>query len=184
MPLLNEEPSLWPETLLDRMAEAPSGRRWWVLYTKVQQEKAVARQLFGYRVPFYLPLMKKQHVYRGRTLVGHVPLFRGYVFLFGSDDERVLSLTTNRIARVLTVDEPDRLCRDLRQLRRLINSGAPLTVEARLVPGDHVRVRRGPLAGPEGTALRRPQETRLVVSVDFLRQDASVEIEDAFLEPL
>ncbi len=63
-------------------------------------------------------------------------------------------------------------------------SGAPLTIERRLSPGDRVRVRSGPLAGVEGTVLRRQGATRLVVAVNLLQQGASVDIDDCLLEPV
>jgi transcriptional antiterminator RfaH len=158
--------------------------RWWVLYTKARQEKAVARELLGYEVPFYLPIVRKTSICRGRKVTSHVPLFSGYVFLFGSDEHRVTALTTNRISRVLAVYDPERLRQDLRQIFRLIASNMPLTVEARLVPGDRVRVRNGPFDGLEGTVIRRQGETRLMVAVNFLQQGASVEIDDFMLEPI
>jgi transcriptional antiterminator RfaH len=184
MPILREEPSLYPETLLDELVREPSPRRWWVLYTRARQEKAIARELLGHQIPFYLPLVKKISIRGGRKLTSHIPLFSGYVFLFGSDQDRICSLTTNRVSRVLTTSDPDRLVHDLRQLRRLIESDAPLTVERRLLPGSHVRVRQGALMGLEGTVLTRRGATRLLVSVDFLQQGASVEIDDFFLEPV
>jgi len=184
MPILGEEPSLYPATLLDEMACQPSERQWWVLYTRARQEKAISRDLLSFQVPFYLPLVKKTWVSRGRKISSHSPLFPGYVFLFGSDEERIRSLTTNRISRVLTIDDPACLLHDLRQLRRLIASKAPLTVESRLVPGNHVRVRHGPLAGLEGTVLTRRGETRLLVRVNFIQKGASVEVDDFLLEPI
>lgn len=184
MPILSEEPSLYPETLLDGMICEPSDRRWLVLYTKARQEKAISRDLLAYQVPFYLPLVKKTSVYRGRTITSHVPLFAGYVFLYGTEEERVRGLTTNRVSRILAVDDPERLVFDLRQLRHLIASNAPLTVESRLVPGNRVRVRHGPFAGLEGAVLTRRGNTRLLVSVNFLQQGASVEIDDFLLEPI
>ena len=184
MPVLSEEVSVFPEDLLDDLNGQTCDRRWWVLYTKARQEKAVARELLGYEIPFYLPLIKKTSVYGGRKVCSYVPLFSGYVFLFGSDDDRCRTLTTNRISRILSVHDPDRLRCDLRQVRQLIAANVPLTIESRLTPGNRVRVRCGPLAGLEGTVLTRRGETRLVVSVDFLQQGASVEIEDFKLEPL
>jgi transcription antitermination factor NusG len=184
MPILGEETSLFPETLLDDMTCQPSERHWWVLYTRARQEKAVSRDLLGFQIPFYLPLVKKTWVSRGRQVSSHIPLFPGYVFLYGSDQERIRGLTTNRISRVLTIDDPACLLHDLRQLRQLIASRAPLTVESRLVPGNHVRVRHGPLAGLEGTVLTRRGETRLLVRVDFIQQGASVEVDDFLLEPI
>ena len=184
MPILNEEISLYPNDLLDGLGQAVSERRWWLVYTKSRQEKALARHLLGSEVPFYLPLVKTTSVRRGRTQAVHHPLFTGYLFLFGSDEERVCSLTSNRISRILEVKDGSRLYGDLCQVRQLIASDAPLTVESRLTPGQQVRVRTGPLEGIEGTVLNRRGQCRLLVAVDFMQQGASVEIEDYLLEPL
>jgi transcriptional antiterminator RfaH len=129
-------------------------------------------------------LVRKTSVSRGRKRMSLVPLFGGYLFLYGSEDERVRTLTTNRISRILTVEDPDQLAFDLRQLRQLIASNAPLTVESRLGPGQRVRVRSGAFAGLEGAVLKRRGETRLLVSINFLQQGASVEIDDFMLDPL
>ncbi len=184
MPILKEERNLYPETLLDSLpCDAPL-RRWLALYTKARQEKSLARELLKHEIPFYLPLVGKTSVSRGRRRTSQVPLFGGYIFLYGSEEERVRTLTTNRVSRVLSVENPEQLAFDLRQLRQLIAAGAPLTVESRLAPGRRVRVRHGAFAGLEGTVLKRRAETRLLVSVNFLQQGASVEIDDFLLESL
>jgi transcription antitermination factor NusG len=169
---------------LDGLSDRPFDRRWWVLYTKVHQEKAIVRHLFGRRIPYYLPLVEKTNICRGRRFVSHIPLFADYVFLFGSDDERIASLTTNRVSRILPVEHPEQLTRELRQLQRLIACRAPLTLERRLVPGDHVRVRSGALVGLEGTVLKRHGTMRLVISVNLLQQGASVEVDACQIEPI
>jgi len=179
-----QDVSLYPEDLLELADFQALDRRWWVLYTKSRQEKALSQQLLSQEVPFYLPLVRKAHVCRGRRFFSRVPVFAGYVFMYGSEQERLCSLTTNRISRILPVHAPDRLCHDLRQLFRLIASEAPLTIESRLGPGRRVRVRHGALAGLEGTVLARHGRTRLLVAVDFLQQGASVDVEDCFLEPI
>ncbi len=184
MPILREEPSLYPESLLDAPPPGVAPRCWLALYTKSRQEKSLARELLKIGIPFYLPLVRKTSVSRGRKRTSLMPLFGGYVFLYGSEDERVRSLTTGRISRVLEVEDADQLVFDLRQLRQLIVSDAPLTVESRLAPGQWVRVRQGAFAGLEGTVLKRRGKTRLLVSINFLQQGASVEIDDFLLEPL
>ena len=184
MPILKEEPSLFPKTLLDELPCDVPDRRWYALYTKARQEKSLARELYKHRVPFYLPLVKKTNVSRGRRRTSLMPLFGGYLFLFGAETERVRSLATNRVSRVLAVEDPEQLVSDLRQLRQLIAAGAPLTIESRLDKGRRVRVRRGAFAGLEGTVVKRRGKTRLLVSVNFLQQGASVEIDDFLLEPL
>ncbi len=188
MPILTEEPSVYPEWLLDETdlvdPDLLEGRRWWALYTKARQEKAVARALWEQGIPFYLPLIRRKAVYHRRRVTSFVPLFSGYVFLYGSEDERVAACATGRLSRILTVEDPQQFMTDLQQIQRLIVAGAPLTVESRLVAGNRVRVRRGALAGLEGTVLVRRGETRLLVRVNFLQQGASVEIEDFLLEPI
>ncbi len=184
MPILKEEPSMYPETLLDTTPAELGNRRWLALYTKARQEKSLARELLKYRVPFYLPLVRKSSISRGRKRTSLVPLFGGYLFLYGLEEERLRALATNRVSRILTVEDPDQLLFDLRQLRQLIAANAPLTVESRLRPGQQVRVRQGAFAGLEGIVLKRRGQTRLLVSINFLQQGASVEIDDFLLDPL
>jgi transcriptional antiterminator RfaH len=184
MPILAKETPLFPANLLDDWVYAPVERSWWVMHTKARQEKSLARELFLHDIPFYLPLVRKTSILRGRRVQSHIPLFTGYVFVFGSDEERRRSLESNRVCQTLPVHQADQLCEDLRHVHRLIESNAPLTVEARLTPGRRVRIRSGSLAGLEGQVLRRRQETRLLVRVNFLQKGVSVEIDDYLLEPL
>jgi transcriptional antiterminator RfaH len=184
MPILVDNGNIYPDHLLEEMNGQSPDRRWWVLYTKARQETALARELLGYRIPFYLPLVRTTCVLGGNGIGSHIPLFAGCVFLYGSEEERVRSLTTARLSRILAVLDGDRLRHDLRQVQKLIVSNVPLSVESRLAPGSRARVWCGPLAGLEGTVLVRGGRTRLLVSVDFLRQGASVEIDEFQLEPI
>lgn len=159
-------------------------RRWWVFYTKSRQEKALAQYLLRRHVPHYLPLHKKFTLSRGRRFSSMVPLFSGYVFLFADWEERILALESNRVARTITVPggQESGLVDDLLQIRRLIESGVPLTPESRIQPGEIVRVKSGNLTGLEGIVTKRRGEARLLVAVDFLQQGASIEVDDFVLE--
>jgi transcriptional antiterminator RfaH len=184
MPILPSEPTVYPHDLLTEMGRDTSARQWWVLYTKSRQEKAVTRALAARQIPHYLPLVARQSIIRGRRVSSFVPVFPSYVFVFGNSEEREQSLKTNRICQVLTVMDNLGLCSDLGRVQTMIESGCPLTIEARLMPGQRVRVRKGPLIGIEGMVIRRKQQTRLVVDVRMLQQGVSVEIDDFLLEPL
>ncbi|MCU0962164.1 MAG: antitermination protein NusG [Pirellulaceae bacterium] len=188
MPILEQEACLFPDDLLSESPDAstPSAaeRRWWAVYTKSRQEKALARQLVGHEVPFYLPLIPKDNIIRGRRVRSHMPLFAGYVFLFGSENERVTTLTTNRVSRILPVVDEERLRRDLANIQALIERDAPLALERRLSPGDLVRVKTGLLRGLEGVVIRRHGKRRLLVAVNYLQQGVSVEIDDCALDLL
>jgi hypothetical protein len=194
MPILAQEPCMFPDDLLQEPTDADSPdpdrpeteRVWWVVYTKSRQEKSLARDLGCMQVPFYLPLVPRDHLIRGRRVRSQIPVFAGYLFLFGTPDERVDALTTNRISRILPVPPPlqDVLVRDLRQLAALIAVGAPLTVEQRLCPGRKVCIRTGSMAGIEGTIVQRRGGDRLLIAVNFLQQGVSVEINDFMVDPI
>ena len=181
MPILAAEPDLYPENLFAELPAEPHGRAWWVLHTRPRQEKSLARQLLDRQVPLFLPLIRRKNRLRGRIMTSHIPLFTSYVFLLASQQERLTALATQRVVMSLTVPNQEQLWRDLCQIRRLIESGAPITPEDRLQSGMQVEIRSGPLMGLKGTILRTGSGRRFVVQVDFIQRGASVELDDFML---
>jgi len=184
MPILAAETSLFPDDLLLDFTATSTDRRWWAVYTKSRQEKSLARQLVGMDVPFYLPLIPRVTSIGGRRVKSLVPLFSGYLFMFASDEERLQTLETDRVAQMWTAPRTAELTRDLQAVQALIESGVPLTTEGQLGAGQRVRVKNGALEGLEGVVLSRRGEDRLLVSVQFLQQGVSIQIKDYLLEPI
>ena len=154
-------------------------------YTLARREKDLMRRLEAAGVPFYSPLIRRRlHSAGGRTRSSFLPLFPGYVFAKADEDQRRTALATNTVARWIPIVDERMLMDDLRAIKRLVDSDRPLTPEARLEPGQAVRVRSGPLRGLEGAVVRRRGEERLVIAVRFLNQGASIELEDVDLERL
>jgi transcription antitermination factor NusG len=186
MPILTAEPDLYPYNLFECPdLGADRERRWWAIYTLSRREKELMRQLRALDVPHYGPIVpRRQRAPNGRVRVSHLPLFSNYVFLYGSAEQRYRALTTNCVSRCLDVADGVRLTYDLKQVRHLILTGAPVTIEAKLEPGTRVRVKAGMLRGQEGMIIRRQGETRLLVAVNFLQQGASVLLDDIAVEQL
>jgi len=186
MPILPRQRDLFPADLLT--ADPPAGDelpRWVAFYTLSRREKDLMRKLEAAEVPFYAPLIRRRlKSAGGRVRDSRVPLFSGYVFSRVDDDQRRAALATNTIARWLPIVDETALLADLRTIKRLIDTDQPLAPEARIEPGQLVRVRSGPLWGLEGTVERRHGTQRLVVAVRFLNQGASVELEDVDLETI
>jgi transcriptional antiterminator RfaH len=179
MPILPSEPNQFPESLFaDAGPGLPGEHQWWVLHTKPRQEKSLARHMLEKQIPFYLPLLAQRVRMRNRVLTSHVPLFASYVFLLGTREERVAALATNRVVHSLEVKDQEELWQDLRQVSRLLASGAPVTPEDRLAPGDMVEIKSGPLAGLRGKILRTASGQRFAVQVNFIQRGASVLMED------
>jgi transcription antitermination factor NusG len=182
-------PAQFPADLLSRPASARGAldsrkASWWLAHTRPQQEKAVANALFSRRVAYYLPLITRKTLMRGRTRVARIPLFPGYVFIQGGDEDRLQVLQTKRVLTVRPVPDGDELHRDLSRFAELIALDVPLVRESRLEAGERVRVKAGPFRNNEGVVIRRNGKTRLLVAINYLQQGASLEIDDCLLEPL
>ena len=175
---------MYPPELFDEPPSKGERRQWWVVCTRPRQEKALARDLTQREISYYLPLVARTRLIRGRRVVSHVPLFGGYVFVHGDDSERIRSLKTQRVAYTLEVDDQYQFASELRSVHQMIESGADLTVEQRLRPGHRVRVKTGPLEGLEGQIICRRGESRLLVAIHLLHQGVSLSIEDFLVEPI
>jgi transcriptional antiterminator RfaH len=184
MPILARETCLYPDDLLSETAWPATevDRRWWALYTKPRQEKSLARDLLAQQVPFYLPLVPKRSIYRGRKIRSLIPMFSGYLFLLGSDEERLKAIATNRVSQLIKVYDPQPLVADLRGIQHLLESDVPLALECRLQPGRRVRVTSGPFMGLEGTVETCKSGYRLIVGVRLLQRGVSLELDDARVE--
>jgi transcriptional antiterminator RfaH len=184
MPILARECDIFPEDLLAREGLDSNGeQRWWAVYTRSRQEKKLMHSLHRLEIPFYCPLIPhRTRSPAGRVRVSHLPLFRNYLFMHGDGSDRYRALQTNDISHTIEVMNGPELIHDLRQIQRLIELGAPLTLEARLQPGARVRIKHGALAGIEGQILKRQGENHLLVAVNFLQQGASLKLEDFSVE--
>ena len=180
MPILAREVDVFPEDLLIRDHSCGDGEiRWWAVYTRSRQEKELMRCLHAMEISYYCPIIP--HRFRspaGRVRTSYIPLFSNYVFMNCDGSDRYRALQTNVISQTLEVQNGLELTRDLRQIQRLIQLGAPMSLEARLQPGAPVRITQGPLKGLEGVVVKRFHESYLFVAVNFLQQGASVKLED------
>jgi len=148
-----------------------------VLHTRSRDERTLARRIVQRRIPFYLPLSKRQWHNQGRLFSSHLPIFPGYVFLHGDVSVRGMALETNLVARVLPVPDQQQLHDDLARLFRLIDAGLPLTPEQKLPEGTLVEITSGVLHGMEAKVIRHGKGLKLFVEVKMLQQGVSVEIE-------
>ena len=159
-------------------------KRWYVLHTKSRQEKALSETLGAMGVVHFLPLVTQARYYGRRKLRVELPLFPGYLFLCGARDEAFAADRTKRVAKVIEVADQERLCRELAQIRRVLEGGGTLDPYPFLKKGARVEVKAGPWRGLQGVVEERARRNRLVLQVDVLGQAASMEIDASLLEPV
>ena len=186
MPILGKENDIYPSDLLANDDYLTSeDRQWWCVYTLSRREKDLMRKLAVFKIAHYSPVIPKR--YRspnGRLRTSYVPLFPNYVFMFGTDEDRYEAMKTNCISKCSPITDREQLVHDLKQIHYVIDSGVALTPESRLEPGNKVRVKTGPFANYEGTVIRREGKTRLLLSIQFIEQCVSMEMDEGLLDPL
>ncbi len=157
-------------------------RRWWLVHTRANHERVLAKHLELLSINVYLPMVKVQRRRNHRTIATEIPLFAGYMFLYGGDDERYAAMTTNRAAAIRYVSDQEKLAKSIESIRRAISSGKTVDPFPGIKRGRRCRVRCGALKGLEGVVLRRTKVARVYVAVDALGQSAELEIEADLLE--
>ncbi len=158
--------------------------RWWVAQTRSRNEKALAWQLAQKNIQYFLPMTWKVHSSRGRKLRSLIPLFGGYLFFCGGEDDRIEALKTNRIANIIEVICQDRFVQELLPIERALKLGKPLTPHEFLKSGQRCRVKAGPLMGTEGFVVTTAKNTRLILQVEMLGHAASMEIDMDMVEAI
>jgi len=94
--------------------------RWRVLHTKSRQEKALAETLETRGMRVFLPLVKATRYYGRRKLVSELPLFTGYVFLYGTLDEVYAADRTRRVAQIIEVFDQVKLETELENIQKAL----------------------------------------------------------------
>ena len=144
----------------------------------------MARMLATKRISFFLPLYRQQKRVQRRTVTSFLPLFPGYVFLRGGDEERVVAFETNRIANCIRVEDQLAMDRDLVRVHASIESGLPLLPEERIQPGMPAEIVSGPLAGHQGVVVRSGKNLKFVIEVNFLQRGAAIEVDSSMVRPM
>lgn len=173
-------PVVWPEA--ESISEFTG--QWWVVHTKSRNEKALAHDLIGRKISYFLPMSWKVRRKSRRTTRSLLPLFSGYLFFCGWENDRLEVLRTDRVANLIEVKDQQKLIRELQQIEQALRSGVPVTPHKYLKEGQKCRVVAGPLMGLEGVVTKARGATRLLLQVDMLGQAASVEIDVDMIEPI
>jgi transcription antitermination factor NusG len=170
-----------------RRAPSPPLRdvRWYAAYVVARHEKAVAGQLALRSVESFLPLYHSVRYWKNRRAQVELPLFPSYLFVRISATERLRVLEVPGVVHIVTfqgtpVAVPDEDIAGLRAALQLRES-EPWPY---IIAGRRIRIKTGPLQGLEGVVVRQNSQTRIIVSVDFIRRSASVELRPEDLQCL
>ena len=178
MKVSENPPTIWPneESIRDFVG------KWWVVHTRSRNEKALAHDLIRQNISYFLPMSWKISRRSRRKIRSLLPLFSGYLFFCGQENQRVELLRTNRVANLIEVNDQQKLLDELVQIDQALRTGVPMTPHKYIKTGQRCRVIAGPLIGLEGIVIKTKKATRLILQIDMLGQAASVETDFDMIE--
>ena len=176
--------SLVEVPLPDLSRGLPEVREWAAAHVHARAEKALARCLHSWAVPFFLPVIRRVRTYGRSKREFYIPLFSGYVFFDLLAVERQKVLETNKVAKILRAPDPEGLRRELTSLYKALAADMTLK-ECRFgEPGSRVYVARGPLRGLEGILVRYQGKGRLVLQVQMIGRAVYADVDLDMCEPV
>ena len=153
---------------------------WYAVWTRSRQEKASAAMLATLGIQYYLPLKSDLRQWSDRKQLVESHLFSGYLFVRTSFSNKsklrvlkvpgIVAFVGNQSGPLPIPDQ------QIEDVRTVLSARVDCSIHPALHEGERVRVVRGALAGVEGTLLQTNSASRLLISIDMIRQCLSVNV--------
>ena len=176
-----------PEVVTSPGAVYPEAR-WYAVQTVPRHEKKVSLELAAKAIDCFLPTVSAVRQWSDRKRTIEEPLFPGYMFacLLPESFHRISVLRTNGVVglvgmRGVGTPIPEN---EIRAIRQVLQSSAPLAPHPFLNVGRRVRVRGGSLDGLEGILQAVRGDQSLIVSVELIERSVRLTISGYRVEPV
>jgi transcription antitermination factor NusG len=159
---------------------------WFALRLRSNYEKISATHLRERGYDPFAPSYRVEKRWSDRTKKIDKFLFPGYIFCRFDPNDRLPILTVPGVVDIVGFGKSPELIPDIEieRVRRLAESGLPITPYPYLQVGQAVLIEHGPLTGVEGILVELKGKARLVVSVNLLRRSVSAEIDRSSIRPI
>ena len=155
-------------------------KSWLALYTKPRSEFKAEEQLISSGIQTYLPTITKLKQWSDRKKKITEPLFRGYIFIYADEHERLTSVEKPAIVRCLFDNgRPARIPDwQIDNIRKMLESDTSVIVHNGIVPGAKVLIKSGSLQGVIGTVMNESSGKSISVSIDLLNRSVIAHLPD------
>ncbi len=163
-------------------------KKWYAVYTKPTWEKKIDSVLIRKGIESWCPLQKIERQWSDRKKIIEDPLFKSYVFVRISNEEKTKVLMTDGVLNfvhylgkpaVIKNDEVDTIKRYLAEK----DASIFIISQEGFVEETKIRVNHGVFMGNEGTVLRSGKK-KVYVKLESLGQVMVVEFPAEFLSPI
>jgi transcriptional antiterminator NusG len=161
-------------------------RPWFALRVRSNYERITVLHLRERGYQEFAPCYKTSRRWSDRTKQVDQFLFPGYIFCRFDPNERLPILTAPGVVDLVgfgKIPEPIPHA-EIERVRRMVDSGLPVTPYPYIQVGQAVLIERGPLSGVEGILVELKGKVRLVVSVNLLQRSVSAEVDRHSIRPI
>jgi transcription antitermination factor NusG len=161
-------------------------KNWYAVYTKPRWEKKICQQLERKGHVFYCPTTKVRRKWSDRYKIIEEPLFKSYVFVFVTEQEKADIRFTDGVVNFVYWNGKPAIIKEqeIEMIRKFLNEYKE--VEARpvqLEAGQKVRVKTGLLMDTEGLVIK-VVNNKAYVLLESLGYELSAQFEKGNLEPV
>ena len=168
------------------MKSETSIARWYAAYTRCHHEQISADEMGRRSIEHFLPMYDTVRRWRDRRKRLSMPLFPGYVLVRIAFDQRRSVLVIPGVVHLVGFgDRPAPIGDDeIEKLRTIVKQGVAAEPHPYLAVGRRVRIARGVLTGLEGVLIRKKSRLRMLISIELIRQSATIDVDAADVEPV
>jgi len=160
---------------------------WYAAYTHSKAEKKVACELSKIGIEHYLPLIMTIRQWSDRKKKVEVPLIRSYIFVHITHKEHLPVLQVPGVVKIVHFCGKPVPITDwqIQNLKILLGAAVPMTTEFRdFEKGEEVQITQGSLKGLRGKILRVKGQHKLIISINALDYNLTIDINPAFVHPI
>ncbi|MFC2084351.1 UpxY family transcription antiterminator [Bacteroidota bacterium] len=154
-------------------------KNWYALYTKSRHEFIAEKQIENEGITCYLPTTTQIRKWSDRKKKITEPLFKGYLFVYATEKERILAVQITSIIKTIFFNgKPATIPpNQIESLKKMLEITNDVEVLEKLVEGNRIKVIEGPFKGVEGVVFTiSKNQNMLAITVEMLNRSVVVNL--------
>ena len=151
---------------------------WYVVYTYPKCERKANKKLKDLGITTFLPMQKVVRQWSDRKKKIEVPLFPNYIFINVLPHERFNALKVRELVRYVSFARKPAIIPQevINSIRKVLNGEVDVSNECFNKVGVEVTISRGRFSGAKGVLIRKNGKYRLIVYLETLNSELSVDV--------
>lgn len=161
------------------MIENAQPKHWFALYTKPRHECKARNQITSLGIENYLPIITTKKKWSDRIKSVSEPLIKGYIFIFGTEKERLNAITAGSIIQTVSFHGIPAVIPSwqIESLQKMLEHPDDILLSDKLPAGTLVKVVSGPMNGITGIVEESNVNERLIsITIEIINRTVSVKL--------